>query len=452
MESFEGKFMGYDPVRHRDAAIENRLSETKNKLMYSAERKLQAFLNSKKIVGARVLSTRVDKLDITEDVETGSPVFTGKIIAEVSFLDKQQEKTAMVPVVIVDGTPEVVASEVEKALETATVAEVAASELTSTKVTASLNEFKLVDDGTKYLKVYHTAAYGDLEPIGAVSKEEYDGCGDKTSLLTEMFKDEAVSWPAAVEFTGEFKEPAIEKAAHSEEKPYYVVKAWETPTDVVENTNTDYKFKSFDNIRFAMEQEELKYNDLKKRIGQRASVVLADAFRSRKLGNVKITNIATEYDNDSQSGKVIIETELLDGKDAKVVPFEIKVSGLSMELPDLGQIASLLKKAETVEARNEKLEKEKKAAAEAEKKVKGVKKQATPMAPPNIGYQEVLRLPKDFLPASLKEGDIIEVDGLYWKLSSKSEGQLSNQRDTASHWTFVRVPNERNPVYKQQSY
>jgi len=233
MESFEGKFMGYDPVRHRDAAIENRLSETKNKLMYSAERKLQAFLNSKKIVGARVLSTRVDKLDITEDVETGSPVFTGKIIAEVSFLDKQQEKTAMVPVVIVDGTPEVVASEVEKALETATVAEVAASELTSTKVTASLNEFKLVDDGTKYLKVYHTAAYGDLEPIGAVSKEEYDGCGDKTSLLTEMFKDEAVSWPAAVEFTGEFKEPAIEKAAHSEEKPYYVVKAWETPTDVV---------------------------------------------------------------------------------------------------------------------------------------------------------------------------------------------------------------------------
>ena len=441
-------------MRQRDASQECRLSEVRNKLIYTAERKLQAFLNSKKVIGAHILSTRVDKLVISE-AEFGSPVFTGKLIAEVLFIDDKVEKRAEIPVTVADSQPTIVETEVNEALQKAT----SPSDVpvhSSHNITASLEDFKIVDDGTKYLKIYHTAAYGDLEPIGAVSKDEYTICADKASLLKEMFVDEAIAWPAAIDFSGEFKEPTITTALVEVEKPYYVVKECESISEEVKAIN-DYSFKSFDNIRFAMENEKINFDNFQTRITQRATVSLTDALRSKYRGNFKIVNASTEYDPESMKGKVTIETELLDGKDTKLVPFEIHIQGESMKLPDLSQLEVVLKDAKIKQEKKPQEHKHDEHKKEEHKKEEHkkppMKKEATPMAPPQYGYQEVLRMPKDFLPASLKEGDIVEVDGLYWKLSSKSEGQLSKERDTASHWTFTRVHgNDGKPVYKQESY
>lgn len=212
-----------------------------------------------------------------------------------------------------------------------------------------------------------------------------------------------------------------------------------------------YKYKIADTTRIALEAQELNYNDIKTRLTQRAISAFNDAWKSRGTGTAKIRNTVANWDQASGVGEIKIEAEVLDGKDVKLVPFSVGINGTSMRLPDFSNLASLLKEAKIITNIVEGENIHKNVALHT-----GVEKIATPMAPPNVGYQEVLRMPKDFLPQSLKVGDVIEVDGLRWRLSSKSEGQLSNIKDTASHWLFERVHTvddyTAKPTYKQQSY
>lgn len=470
MDSLEGRFKSYDSARRRDAGDEFRLSEVKAKLLYSTERVLRSHLL--KVAGAKILNTKIEKLELTANA-SGFPVFTGKVVAEVSFIDGRQQKIATVVVPVVEGEPTFVATNLSDALKNATEISAPAASYTPTTINASLSDFKVVDDGTRYLKIYHTAAYGDLEPIGAISKDEYVTASDKGSLLAEMLKDEAVSWPADVSFVGEFKEPAIvEKVAT--EQPYYVVKA-----DAAEKCEkcskaaacksccacldhcecpdmekeAKWKYKVADTTRLTTEAKEKNFNDIKVRLMQRAVSAFNDAWKARGTGTAKIMNTIANWDHASGVGEIKIEAEVLDGKDVKLVPFSVGINGTSMKLPDFTNLASLLKEAKVVSkvVEGENIHKNIILNKEA-----AVEKTASPMAPASANYQEVLRMPKDFLPQSLKEGDVIEVDGLRWRLSSKSEGQLSNVKDSASHWLFERVRTVdeymAKPVYKQESY
>jgi len=412
--------------------------------MYGAERKLQEYFQAKRLTAAKVLSTQIDNLDITEDSDSGSLMFTGKIVAKVSFIDDNQLKTAELPVTVLDSQLALVDKEIEKALSEAS-AEAEEAPIDPTKVTASLTDFKVVDDGTKYLKVYHTAAYGDLEPIGAVSKDEYTEAEGLEALLTEMFKDEATSWPADVSFEGEFTEPEITEASPAPEDVQYVVKVDPSlEKEAEEEVNMEYRYKSHDNIRLSVEKEKMNYDALQSRITQRAIVTLSDSLRSNRMGTFKIKDASTTYDPETKMGTVVVQTELLDGRDTKLISLEVAINGESMTLPTIDQVTSMLKEAKPVE--------NKPVIKKEAKKKRSLEKKAGAMSPSNTDYQEVLRMPKDFLPKSLKEGDVIEVDGLRWKLTSKSEGQLSKQKDTASHWLFERVRGYEKPIYKQESY
>jgi hypothetical protein len=499
MENMDNKFKGYDSEKQRESANAYRLSELKNKLMYSAERELRSFLSSEGIDGVKVNSTRVEALDINEDEETGAPIFTGEIIANVAFYDKGIEVTADLPVNILASQPSPHKENIREALKSATAPEVEVEAASSSQVTASLSSFKVTDDGSRYLKIYHTAAYGDLEPIGAVSKEEYEDINHE-ELLTEMFKDEASSWPADVSWEGEFTEPEIVAAIVTDE-PQYVVHAFgnhpacENPSckcdpctpsepcpcgaDESELTKQaddgKYVFTTTDSTRIALEAEEKNYDALQTRLQQRAVATFTDVWKSKHLGNMNISNSSIEYNEASGQGEVTIEAEVLDGKDNKLVPFTVGFSGSSMTMPDLTDVTSLLKDAPVIKVADNNQCKgckgtgiNKEAACDAcdstgdeTKRLKkapaitkeaSLEKEATPMSPNNTGYQEVLRMPKDFLPATLKEGDVIDVDGLKWKLSSKSEGQLSKERDTGSHWTFLRCANDEDSSYRQDSY
>lgn len=469
MDSLEGRFKAYDSSRRKDAGDEFRLSEVKAKLLFSAERKLYPHLL--KIAGAKILSTKIDRLEVAEDVDSGSPVFSGKVLAEVSFLDGKQQKIATVPMPILKSEPTIVLADLRTALENASAVAGPVSVSTSTTITASLSDFKVVDDGTRYLKIYHTAAYGDLEPIGAVSKDEYVTSSDKGSLLAEMLKDEAVAWPADVTFVGEFAEPAIVEKIAKENLQYVTKAAAETKCKCgkavackgceacldhcdcpdMDKEASAWKYKIADTTRFTIEAQEKNYNDITVRLMQRAVSAFNDAWKARGTGTARITNTTANWDQASGVGEIKIEAEVLDGKDTKLVPFSVGINGSSMRLPDFTNLASLLKEAKVVNKviQGENIYKNIDLAP-------GVAKTATPMAPTNTGYQEVLRMPKDFLPQSLKVGDVIEVDGLRWRLSSKSENQLSNIKDTSSHWLFERVRTVDNytakPTYKQQSY
>jgi hypothetical protein len=439
MDSLNGKF-NFDPIRRKDAADEHRLSEVKTKLIFSAERKLRPYLLS--VAGAKILSTKVDRLDITEDEESGAPLLSGKVITDVSFFDGKVEKIASIPVAVLDGQPEVVQKDVDAAFASAAPAQIAPVAASSSVVTASLNDFKVVDDGTRYLKIYHTAAYGDLEPIGAVSKDEYVAA-DKKTLLSEMLKDEAVSWPADVNFVGEFAEPTILEAAMTE-KPHYVVKAYDNVSN--ESTSEEdmtWAHKTADKNRLAAEAAQKTLDDLKSRVTQRALSAFTDAWKTRGTGSVKIKNTTSTWEPQSGVGDITIEAEVLDGKEMKLVPFTVAVNGNTMRLPDFAQLSSMLKEAKVVsrEVQGENIHKN-----------VVLEKKATPMAPSRNNYQEVVRMPKDFLPASLKVGDVIEVDGLRYKLASKSEGQLSNQKDSASYWLFERCMSDEKPIYRQEAY
>lgn len=84
-----------------------------------------------------------------------------------------------------------------------------AAEEHSEHVIASLSGFKLIDDGTNYLKVSHA----DLQDakLGVVGKNEYATSRDRAALLQGMLKDALLSMP--VTFIGEFAEPTIVKQA-----------------------------------------------------------------------------------------------------------------------------------------------------------------------------------------------------------------------------------------------
>jgi hypothetical protein len=84
-----------------------------------------------------------------------------------------------------------------------------AAEEHSDHVVASLDSFKLTDDGTKYLKLSHSALQD--ANLGLVGKIEYATSPDKSELLQSMVKDAMLEMP--ITFTGEFKEPVIEKVA-----------------------------------------------------------------------------------------------------------------------------------------------------------------------------------------------------------------------------------------------
>ena len=246
----------------------------------------------------------------------------------------------------------------------------------------------------------------------------------------------------------ECEHAALYKAQHTNSPE--AKQKYEEMADLVKThaASLDWKYKATDNIRMHLEAERENFDALKTRIVQRAIVALADSLRSSRLGNFKIKEAETDYDVDSRMGKVVVQTELLDGRDKKILPLEVIIAGDNMTLPTLSEVTSLLESTKAIVESEEVPAVLKKTASK-----KPVKKKAGAMSPTNDDYQEVLRLPKDFLPASLKEGDVIEVDGLRYALRSKSEGQLSKQKDTGSHWTFERV---RDPymkaIYRQESY
>jgi len=416
-----------------------------------AEKLVIAKLQKKRAEGIKIVASTLSDFVAKEDTKSSTPLYSGKVVVVATFRDGRQVKKADLSVALVDNDLVINDKVLETELKAAPFVDaVASSTSSSTSVKASLEDFKVVNDGSKYLKIYHSAAYGDISPIGAVSKAEYTECTNKEALLKDMFSDEAQGWPATVAFRGTFTEPAIVDKV-SAEAPVYKVKAWETasPTLPAESPLAS-SYKTFEGTRFALEAHKKSLDDLKDRISQRAMVSLTDSLRS-KAAALKIKHISTEYDLDTRSGKVCLEAEMMDGKDYKMVPLEVFVSGEGMKLPTYEQITALLKSAKIVskEIQSTSIPTYLTPDANIVTKKADTGFQGSTVLPP-----DTLRMNREFLPNTLNVGDVVEVDDDRWELTSKSDDQLSTQKDSDPHWTFKRVPrmpNDKKPDFKPRN-
>jgi hypothetical protein len=402
-----------------------------------AEKLVIAKLQKKRAEGIKIVASTLTDLVAKEDTKSSALLYSGKLKVVATFTDGRQIKKADLSVALIDNDLVINDKVLDTELKAAPAVEASISEAKSSNVKASLEDFKVVNDGSKYLKIYHSAAYGDISPIGAVSKSEYTECVNKEALLKDMFSDEAQGWPATVNFKGTFKEPTIvDKISRDEE--IYKVKAWTTESPKTpEESPLATSYKTFEGTRFALEAHKKSLDDLKDRISQRAMVSLTDSLKS-KAAALKLKHISTEYDLETRAGKVCLEAEMMDGKDYKMVPLEVFVSGDGMKLPTFEQITALLKSAKSIDREIKSTSVPAYMTSDA---VVPVTKKADGGIGSTVLPPDTLRVNRETLPKSLNVGDIIELDDDRWELTSKSDDQLSTQKDSDPHWTFKKVRN-----------
>lgn len=411
-----------------------------------AEKLVVAKLQKKRADGIKIVESSLADFVAKEDTKSSTILYSGKVKVVATFTDGRLIKRADLSVALVDNDLVINDKVLEAELKAAPSVEAAATEVKSSSVRASLEDFKVINDGSKYLKIYHSAAYGDISPIGAVSKNEYAECVNKEALLKDMFVDEAQGWPAAVSFKGAFKEPVITDKISAEDL-VYKVKAWTTESPKTPEANSlESRCKSFEGTRFALEAHQKSLDDLKERITQRAIVSLTDSLRA-KAASLKVKHISTDYDLETRAGKVCLEAEMMDGRDYKMVPLEVMVSESGMKLPTFEQITALLKSAKSID-------REIKSTSTPAYMSSDIVPVVTKKADSTVVPPDTLRMNREYLPKTLELGDIIEVDEDRWELQSKSDDQLSTQKDSDPHWTFKRVrntPKDDAPDFKSRS-
>ena len=182
----------------------NHFEEAKNKLVLKASNFAARYLLGK-YGSAHLIGTPKVELTATEGPTSTSFVFNGAItvVAASDGLLNQVGVNMTINENDIEVTSEDVQANISSALN--------AAEEHSDVVVASLDSFKLHDDGSKYLKLSHTALQD--ANLGIVGKNEWAASPDKSELLQGMVKDAMLE--NNISFVGEFKEPTIEKIASS---------------------------------------------------------------------------------------------------------------------------------------------------------------------------------------------------------------------------------------------
>jgi RNA polymerase subunit RPABC4/transcription elongation factor Spt4 len=181
-----------------------KFNEAKERLITSAQRVAGAYMLSK-YGSAHFSGEPKVELTSTEGPTNSSFVFSGSITC---FAGDGLLNQVGVNMTVNENDIEVTSEDIQANISDA----LNAAEDQPEHVVASLDGFKLQDDGTIYLKVSHKAVQSPV--LGIVGKNEYATSKDRAALLQGILKDAFLETP--VTFEGEFKEPTIEKAAAEE--------------------------------------------------------------------------------------------------------------------------------------------------------------------------------------------------------------------------------------------
>jgi len=182
-----------------------KFNEAKERLITAAQRVAGAYLLSK-YGSAHITDAPKVELKAKVGATETDVLFTGSITCYAADGLLQQVGVNMT---INNNDIAVESEDIQATVTTALNAAEEQSTATPT-VKASLDAFTLTDDGTIYLKVAHTELHETK--LGVIGKNEYATSKDRAALLQGIVKDAFLE--TLVEFTGEFKEPAIEKIAY----------------------------------------------------------------------------------------------------------------------------------------------------------------------------------------------------------------------------------------------
>lgn len=184
-----------------------KFNDAKERLVITAQRVAGNYLLAK-YGSAHLVNEPVVELTYTQDEKSTAYRFSGKITCYASDGLLNQVGVNMT---INENDIEVTSEDVQSNVTNALVS----AEENQDVLVASLDGFRLKDDGSNYLKVSHVAAHE--ADLGIVGKDEWKGSKNKSALLQGILKDAAIS--PKVEFTGEFTEPTIEKTAGPKHDP-----------------------------------------------------------------------------------------------------------------------------------------------------------------------------------------------------------------------------------------
>jgi len=178
--------------------MSNKFQEAQNKLVIQATRVAGNYLLSK-YGSAHINGEPKVELTSTVDPNSSAIVFNGSITC---FASPGLLNQVGVNMTVNNNDIEVESENIQADINEALNAAAEHSDV----VVASLDSFKLTDNGTKYLKLSHSALQ-DAD-LGIVGKNEYATSPNKSELLQGMVKDAMLE--TKISFTGEFKEPVIE--------------------------------------------------------------------------------------------------------------------------------------------------------------------------------------------------------------------------------------------------
>lgn len=459
--------------------MNSKFESAKEKVVIEAQNACVRYLLARYGNGKLVGEPKVE-LTATEGPTSSSWSFGGRITCQAAAETSKGYENLNVSLAVANETLEV---ESEVSLQETIESDLnAAAEYLPTDevIKASLDSFKITEDGSKYLKVAHPA-FGGSE-IGLVGKNEYNNSPDKEALLKDLVTDaiaRTASYQYDVQFTGSFVEPTITKKAvgmdtcdqcgynynEMELKPHgqgmicdkcinedMPKKAEFIPP--TEKCSTDLPLgRMASGMSQASQLEEQKVAHAKTRLNDKVAQELHNHLY--KLGYTakvqEINNDEVTSTIDGLAGELSAIALVDDKGQHKIVAFPIKVSASTIEMPKRPLVQELVNKAIDLNERlSQELAKEalQKFAAIDEKvqyewnEVEAVlqdKFEKTASDSENtqfLGDTETLTVQKHLLPnhESLKKGDHISDGNTDWEIYDTDGSQNSKGEGDSSLW------------------
>ncbi len=454
-----------------------RIQDAKDKVVRDSENLVIAkFLN---FYGNGVIAESTSDLNKVEGVSTTDIVFDGTVKVTANVIHGKGTKKVAVDVSVKNNTVEVAEDADLKALVDGT--DVAAEEVISVAeafpIKANLGSFKLYDDGSDYLKVFHPSLDAGKE-LGIIGKDEYSSLQNKESFFKEVLENVAKSSELenhyTLSFEGSFTEPTIEyhetreivTAADLEKSE--VTKTAAAEPVVEEPTTTEenlFLARQSDTLEQSVQFDVQKTQDDLNRLATRLANDVVSYLRALKYDDAKVLSV-----DNSDAGSFKVTASLLDSYGEKVISFSVPVRDSSYSLPKKEVVADLVSKTRDLQSiiaddiqkdtleklnaidENENWEKEelKAALAPSIEKTAGGDVGGVQY----IGPVDVLRVDKHSavssgIPEDLEVGSVIFADGFHWKLTSKDEQNLGKEANSGSIWTFSKVaPTDKQPEHE----
>jgi hypothetical protein len=159
-----------------------------------------------------------------------------------------------------------------------------------------------------------------------------------------------------------------------------------------------------------------------------------------KIDNVSILNTASALDkteNSNYSGNIEFTTRVIHGGYNKKLNLIVECKESKYTLPDISAVGAKLDATDceeniTLLDIQKQDEEGKKALAEMNV---GLTKTASSSPFPSTGLSEILHVDKTWLPDSLKVDDVVNIDGVKYKIANDSHNKLSTDSD-GSFWTL----------------